>query len=91
MLAIVARVVAEVVVKETEVAKVVITLATTTPSPPKTLMLSIAIALRRRRKLFGSSLLTIKTFMTTHARYAIAPPRRMIVICALSADSDRIL
>ena len=49
--------VAEVVVEETEVAKVVITPATIAPSPLKTLMLSIAIALlRRRRKVFGSSL-----------------------------------
>mgnify|MGYP007007039526 CR=1 FL=1 len=89
MLAVVAVVVAEVVVEETEVAKVVITPVTIVPRPLKTLML--LIALRRRRKVFGSNLLTIKTFMTMLARYAIAPPRRTIAIYTLSADSDRML
>jgi hypothetical protein len=64
---------------------------TIAPNPLKTLILSIAIALRRRRKVFGSSLLTIKIFITTHARYVIAPPRRTIAIYTLSIDLDRTL
>ena len=87
-----AVVVAEVVVEETKVAKVVIIPVTIAPSPLKTLMLSIAIALlRRRRKVSGSNLLTIKIFITTHARYVIALPRRTIVIYTLSTDLDRTL
>ena len=51
----------------------------------------LLIALRRRRKVFGSNLLTIKTFITILVRYIIALPRRTIAIYALSADLDRIL
>ena len=94
MLAVVAEVVVEteVVVEETEVAKAVTTPATTAPNPPKTLMLSTATALlRRRRKVFGSSLQMTKTFMITPARCATAPPRRTTATCALSADLDRML
>ncbi|KAJ5260702.1 hypothetical protein N7505_009052 [Penicillium chrysogenum] len=92
MLAVVAEVAVEteIVVEETEVAKAVTTPVTTAPNPPKTLMLLIALQ-RRRRKVSGSNLLTTKTFMTTLARCAIAPPRRTIAICVLSTDSDRIL
>ena len=82
--------VAKVVVEETEVAKAVITPATIAPSPLKTLILLIALQ-RRRRKVSGSNLLTIKTFITTYARYVIALPRRTIVIYTLSTDLDRTL
>jgi hypothetical protein len=37
-------------------------------------------ALRRRRKVFGSSLLTTKTFMTTHARCATAPHIAVVLL-----------
>ena len=82
---------AEVVIEETGVARVVIIPVTIVYRLLKTLILSIVTLLRRRRKVFGSSLLTIKIFITTLARYIIAPPRRTIVTYILSTALDRIV
>jgi hypothetical protein len=58
--------VAEVVIEETGVARVVIIPVTIVYRLLKTLILSIVTLLRRRRKVFGSSLLTIKISLVVY-------------------------
>jgi hypothetical protein len=82
----------EVVVEETEVAEEVTIAVTIIPNLIKILMLSktaTLIAVRRRRKVFVSSLLTVRTFMNIHEKCETA--HRKTTLCALSVALDRIL